>query len=176
VRAVPKILASVLILGVLGTLATTHALAAFDDQASNAGRRFEQVQASLRSNQGGSATLHLPEGGPGDTATSYVVVRSGLPASVELFGTTGGTGLDRYLQLTVTRGSGREGGFVPQAVVYRGTLAGFPDSSASAIPDPGGTWVKGEAHTYRFHVRLVGGNAAQGLTAQQSFEWAAVAV
>jgi len=180
-----RLAASVLVIVLAGWLAVTNAIAAFEPATSSAGHRPDASAPALESSRGGSAVLLLPDGAPGDDATSYVEVRAGsAPAAVRLFGATEGTGLDRYLRLTVTRGSGRGSAFVPDApdhlgvgpgVLYRGSLAEFPDDLRSAIADPGGAWADGEAHTYRFHVRLRGGNAAQGLTASQSFRWAAVA-
>jgi hypothetical protein len=115
-----------------------------------------------------------------------------LPSLVRLYGTTGGTGLDAYLDLVVTRGSQPApsfddcAGFVPESsdwtgagpgIVYSGTLAAFGDNWAGATVDPIASrpeaWTTGETHTYRFDFTLQGGDGAQGLTATQQFTWEA---
>lgn len=118
---------------------------------------------------------------PGERRAGCTVVQNegGSPARVVLFGRTGGTGLDAHLGLTVLRGSGSCEDFrrdptdhrgLGAGVLFRGTLRGFPDDPAAALADPATTWEPGEAHAYRFVVRLVE-EAPQGLTASQSFVW-----
>jgi hypothetical protein len=169
-----KMVASVAIVVLLGWLAATSARAALDRAATGQGLGFDHAPPSLQVR--GGASLDLAAGTPTDRTASDVTVRlSDGPAVVRLFGRTGGTGLDRFLELTVTRGSGRGAAFRPDAVIYSGNLTKFPTSEATAIGDPGGTWDEGEAHTYRFQVRLRDVDAAQGRTATQSFAWSAAA-
>lgn len=169
-----------LVIGLLGPLAVAHAAAAFD--ADEQGPGLQPGPAPLSSRQLG-APLTMPNGGPGDTATSYVEVayRDREAGRVVLFGTTGGTGLDRHLMLTVARGSGGPGTFAPddedylgegRGVVFPGALAAFPDDRAGGLADPAGPWGPGETVTFRFDVRMTGTDGAQGLTATQTFSWA----
>lgn len=126
---------------------------------------------ALELRDGGRAALSLENANPGDAATACMLLRyrGAATARVRLYGATIGTGFDRYLDLTVTRGT-RCQGFRANATVYDGTLEGFPDGPDSAIEE---TWSPGEVHAYRFEVSVRDDNAAQGLSATQTFTWAA---
>jgi hypothetical protein len=126
---------------------------------------------ALELDDGGRAVLSLGNAKPGDSATGCVAVtyRGEVPARVRLFGTTGGTGFGRYLDLLVELG-GECRPFRRAAVAYRGTLRGFPDSLGEAI---GARWAPGETRAYRFSVRVRDANEAQGLTTAQTFTWVA---
>ena len=137
--------------------------------------------------------LSLSGAKPGDSDTSCIVVSySGtLPASVRLYGTTSGTGLDQYLDLTATRGtksSAFDGcsdftadatNYIGQGagVIYSGTLQGWADNYAAGLvdPTPGSpeTWTNPESHAYKFVVTVQDNNSAQGLNATQTFTWEA---
>lgn len=113
-----------------------------------------------------------------------VVNESDAPTRTLVFGETTGNGLDAHLELAVVRGtlpdsvSGSCFGFRPdptdhaglgKGVLYRGTLRAFPDDAVGGLVDPE-VWQPGDAHGYRFVIRLAG-DAPQGLTAGQSFVW-----
>jgi hypothetical protein len=122
----------------------------------------------------------LPAIAPGETVTRYATVTAaGSAAPVRLFATVSGTGLARFLSLTVTRGTDGQDGFVPVAadgagseIVYSGTLAGFPQTWAGGI-DVGETTQPARTATYRFEITLSSAGAAQGLTAVADFRWEA---
>ena len=116
------------------------------------------------------------------------------PARVRLYGRSSGTGLAKYLRLTVIRGwtSRRDDrlcrSFRPDrrnylgvgaGIVYAGPLAGLPPDFASAPNDATSrftrTWRRGASHAYELVVTLPAdaGNDAQGLTAGESFVWEA---
>lgn len=139
-----------------------------------------------------TAALTLPNAAPGSTDSGCVrVTYAGKYwPTVRLYGTTMGTGLDAFLQLTVVRGklSGSTStcsGFTPDptnyigagpGVIFQDTLDQFPDSYDTGLVDlgPGGVpevWTSKEYHAYRLVVSLVDDNAAQGLTAGQTFKW-----
>jgi hypothetical protein len=129
--------------------------------------------------------------GLSDTACIKVTSNGTLPNLLRLYGTTTGTGLDAYLNVVVTRGTGGTSfddctGFAADTsdwrglgagVVYSGTLQAFPDDWAGGVVDPRvavpEAWTTGETHTYRFAVTLADTDAAQGLTATQTFTWEA---
>jgi hypothetical protein len=115
----------------------------------------------------GSAVLSLENARPGDSATGCLrlTYRGSEPARVLLYGTTAGTGFDRFLQLEVERGASCKEG----EPVFEGTLDDFPDEPADAIDE---SWVPDESHVYRFAISVRDDNAAQGLTARQTFTWA----
>jgi hypothetical protein len=128
----------------------------------------------------GTGTMFsLPALEPGEVVTRYATVSAaGSPASVRLFATVSGTGLARFLSVTVTRGTDGANGFVPTAtegagsgIVYSGTLAAFPATWRNGI-DVGETGL-GRTDTYRFEITLSPAQAAQGLTAGADFEWEA---
>jgi hypothetical protein len=115
----------------------------------------------------GSAVLSLENAKPGDSATGCVrlTYRGAEDARVLLYGTTIGTGFDRYLELTITSGPScaRAG-----KSVFDGTLAAFPDSPGDALAE---SWSPDEARAYRFSLSVRDDNRAQGLTARQTFTW-----
>jgi hypothetical protein len=120
---------------------------------------------------GGQATISLGNARPGDSATGCVVLsyRGDEPARVRLFGKTGGTGFDRYLDLLVERGASCAS-FRAVDVAYDGTLEDFPDTRRDGIDE---RWKADEARAYRFEIRVRDANGAQGLTAKQTFTWVA---
>lgn len=149
---------------------------------------------SVRHNGRRKALFTLANAKPGDIRASCVLVTytGKLPALLRLYGTTRGTGLGRHLHLTVIRGRSTTGvfpscrGFMPdrknylgagRGVVFDGSLAGFADSYRAAGADPTPrfrrAWKPGESHVYKLIVSLGHDNAAQGLTARQSFTWEA---
>jgi hypothetical protein len=176
-----KLVLTVTLLGVLTSLVIAT-LAAFSSVTSNSGNSFDVGTVKLTDNDSNAAMLSIVGGKPGATDTSCIrVTYSGtLPSSVRLYGTTAGTGLDQYLNLVVTRGTGATAfdnctGFTPDAgggVIYNGTLQGFADSYAAGIVDPA-TWNESDSHDYKFTVVVQDNDGAQGLTATQAFTWEA---
>jgi hypothetical protein len=115
----------------------------------------------------GIAVLSLENAKPGESATGCLrlTYRGSEPDRVLLYGSTSGTGFDRYLELKVERGASCKGG----RRIFDGTLTDFPDAPGDAI---GETWSPNESHAYRFEISVRHDNAAQGLTARQAFTWA----
>ena len=189
-------LIALVVLAALVATAGSVTWAAYTATTGNSANKIDSGTVKLDDNDGGSAMLSLAAAEPGatDSGCIKVTVAGSLASTVRLYGTTGGTGLDRYMDLRVTRGtySGAEPGFdsctnfQPDAadyagagagVVYDGTLQAYPDSYASGLVDPpaGGpvSWTTGETHVYRVEVSLRHNLAAQGLTATQEFTWEA---
>ncbi len=133
---------------------------------------------------------------PGTTRAACVVVTytGNRPARLRLYGNTGGTGLDRHLILTVTRGwtaqrssrscrtfraDRRDYLGLGMGITYAGTLQGLPDRFTDAPNDAtwrsSRTWFRGMSRAYRLEVTLPAavGNEVQGLTATQAFVWEA---
>lgn len=168
-RSLATLLVSGAVLAVTATSLQAYAASRGED------RGLHDAPQAAATSTGGSTMFEGPPMAPGEARTGCMVVRndSSLPARVVLFGRTLGTGLDAHLELKVVRGTGAYKDFdrdPSDAVLYRGTLRGFPDDAASGLVDPAGSWVPGESHTYRFVVRL-SDDAPQGLTAGQSFVW-----
>ncbi len=188
--------------GALGALALLVPLAggvtfaAYTATTANNGNRIEAGSVALSDNGDGSSLMSLSNAVPGNTTSACIRVRfdGSLASTVRLHGTTTGSGLDQYLDLTVTRGT-----YTPSTpafksctnfqadatnyigagngVIYNGTLQGFPDDYASGLVDPLSgspeTWTTAEVHVYRFDVTLQNNFAAQTLDAAQTFRWEA---
>jgi hypothetical protein len=179
---IPRIIATLAIAGSLGPLAVSNAVAALGQLPSQK-EAFTVGTVYVRSDAGGRAMLSMPNGGPGDSTTSYVKIdyEGSLPAGVRLYASTSGTGLAQFLRVTVTRGTGEGPAFIQDSinyvgagagVIYSGPLSGFPSRWANGLSDPG-TWTQGSSHSFRFVVSLGHDPAAQGLTARASFSWEA---
>jgi hypothetical protein len=167
--------------------------AAFSSAASNSGNSFAAGSVSIADNDSGGAVLSLANARPGDSDTGCIVVTytGSLPSTVRLYGQTGGTGLDAYLNLKITRGSIASPsfrsctGFTADStdyigsgagVVYNGTLQGFADTYAAGLQDAPGspaTWVQNETHAYKLDLTLQNNSAAAGKSATQDFVWEA---
>ena len=194
-RLARKLAATAAVLAVVGAIADQQTSSSLNDVTTNPGNAFASGTVKLSDNDAGSALLSLANAKPGATTAGCIVVTytGTLAANVRIFGTTTGTGLDQYLDLTVTRGtiSGSPGAgsctdftadstdYVGRGngVIYDATLAAFPSSSSTALLDPtsgsGATWTTNAAHAYRIQVTLQGAAAGQGKTASQSFTWEA---
>lgn len=169
---------------------------AFVARSQNNADSISSGTVGLSDNDSGSAMLSLAAAQPGDSDTGCIKVTYAgtLAAAVRLYGTTTGSGLDQYLNLTVTRGifNPSEPAFdsctnfqadatnyvgAGAGIVYSGTLQGFPDSYAAGLVDPTSgspeSWTTGEVHVYRFQVTLQNNAAAAGLGAGQTFSWEA---
>jgi len=189
-----RVALSILVVALLGATVGVGTWAAFSATTDNSGNTFSTGTVALSDNDSGAAMLTLTGAKPGDSDTGCIrVTYSGsLPATVRLYGTTAGTGLDPYLTLTVTRGTISSGSFDSCAnftadaadyvgagagVLYSGSLQGFPDSYGAGLVDPTSaspeSWTSGEEHAYRFTVTVQDNNAAQGKTATQTFIWEA---
>lgn len=187
--SVQKLGLSMLVVGLLGVVAGLGTWSAFSDTTDNTGNTFASGTVDLNDDDSGSAMLSLVNAVPGavDASCMNVSYSGTLPAEVRMYGTTGGTGLDQYLDLVVVRGSmappvfdscvgfvpdAADYGFGPGGIVYSGTLQGYADGYAGGTVDPE-TWTAGESHAYMFTVTVQNDNNAQGLTASQEFTWEA---
>jgi hypothetical protein len=186
-----------LAIALVATIAGAQTWAAYSATTDNAANSFATGTVALSDDDSGAALLTLVAAVPGATDTGCITVTytGSLASAVRLYGTTstGGTGLDAYLDLKVTRGSFTGAapafdactGFAPDAadygsgagVVYDGTLLGYPDDYATGVVDPptGGpaSWTTGESHVYQLRVTLQDDVGAKGKTASQIFTWEA---
>lgn len=170
--------------------------AAFTATTQNDGSQVQAGSVSLGDNDNDASMMSMSGGLPGTTRNGCIKVtyNGSLPSGVRLYGTTTGTGLDQYLDLTVTRGTfnSPEPAFASctnfqadgtnyigagQGVIYNGTLQAFPDTYATGIVDPVSgspeSWTAGEVHVYRFDVTVQSNIDGEGLTAMQEFAWEA---
>ena len=190
-----KLAATAAVLAVCALLASAATWSNYNATASNPSNSFAAGTVKLASNSSGTAVVSLSGAKPGAVTTGCVAVTySGtLPATVELYGTGGGTGLNQYLTLVVTRGTfsgtpaaGSCTGFTADTtnyisqgagVMYSGTLANWPATAAAALVDPTAgspeSWTTGEVHGYQFQVTLGSNTAGQGLTGSETFTFEA---
>ena len=132
-----------------------------------------------------TAAYSLTAKSPGDYGERCIKIQytGSLASTLRLYRSsfTGGSGLDSYIDLTITRGSGTQADcsdFSSAASVYSGTLAAFPTSYASGVSlvnsSGSATWSQNDAVTYRVKAQLQSNTAAQGLgTGTHAFTWEA---
>jgi len=178
-------LVSALLIGLVASGAT---FSAFNAQTSNAANTFNTGTVTITDNDLGAFMFNLPAMRPGNPVSKCIQVQytGSLTAGVKLYGaTTGGTGLETYLQMSVTRGtsSGSFGdctGFVADStnysgygngVIYSGLMSAYPASQAAGVTDPTAAWATNETHWYMFTVDVQDTNAAEGKSAVETFTW-----
>jgi hypothetical protein len=194
-RITVKLAGTIGVLAACALLAGTATWSNLNATATNPANAFAAGTVAISSNSGSTAVLSLTNAKPGAISTGCIQVSytGTLPSNVKLYGTGGGTGLNQYLTLVVTRGtfSGTPGagsctGFTADTtnyiaqgagVIYSGTLAAWPATASTALTDPTAaspaTWSTNTTHGYQLQV-TVGNNAAgQGLTGSETFTFEA---
>jgi hypothetical protein len=175
---------------------TTRVWGAFSSNASTVGNTFTSGTVLLTDNDT-SVMFNLSGMKPADAAVSKcITVTYGgtLPADVRLYGTTTGSGLDAFTELTVTRGTFNptDPGFssctnfvadgtsyigAGNGIVFQSDLVAWPDDYATGLADPptGSVeqWTTGETHVYKFTAGLKDDLDAANRTATQVFTWEA---
>jgi hypothetical protein len=180
-----KILLTLVIVGAAGALASVGVFSAFSNTTSNTGNDFAAGTVTIGDNDAGNAAYDVSNAKPGsyDERCIKVTYSGSLTSTVTLYrsGFTGGTGLDDYVDLAVTKGTGDQGDcsdFSGSTSVYAGELDAFPSTYGSGLSLTNGSgnaaWSQNDAVTYRVRATLQDDNAAQGLTAgTHSFTWEA---
>src|SRR5215207_611710 len=135
-----KFLITLLVLGALGAAAGYGTFAAFTASTADGSNSYAGGTVTLSDNDSGVAAYALTSRSPGDSGQRCVrVTYSGsLASTVRLYRSafSGGTGLDAYVDLSVTRGTGSQtdcSDFSAAASVYSGTLAAFPTAYGSGL-------------------------------------------
>ena len=163
-----KLILTIAIIGVLGSLAVTNAVAVIRPARAAMFDRSGPalVQAS------GTEHFDMANAAPGETQTADTTITyegEGL-ARPRVFATVDGTGLGRYLYVTILSGSGEGAAFSSAGPIFQGRMSELPTSLASGIVDPEAIG-QGESRTYRITVTMMDENAAQGLEANATFSW-----
>ena len=195
-RLARKVLGTVLVTGLLASLAGFATWSAFSATSTNPTNQFAAGTVAISDNDAGSAMFNLSGMDPTDPAEQRCIVLTytgSLASTVRLYGTTGGSGLADYLNVKVTRGTicrRRASPPAPASPPTPPTIAASAPASCTtarsrasptttrrasstpvaATPE---SWTTGEVHAYRFEVTLTDDDAAQGLDATQSFTWEA---
>jgi hypothetical protein len=201
-----KLALIVFIVALVGSIAAVATWSAFSETTGNETNQFETGSLNLTDNDSGTALFNMSGAVGGDTVEKCITVSySGtLTSNVRLYGaTTGGNGLNAYLDLQVTRGSfsgatpagnactnGAGSSFVADSVTYSGgngagsggvlfnaRMNNYPTTWSAGIVDaPGGTpepWTASETHVYRLRVTVANDSDAAGKNHTQTFTWEA---
>jgi hypothetical protein len=188
-----NLLATVVIVGLLIAAVGAAVFSAYTSVASNQGNSFRAGTISLTDNDSGNALFTVQGFTPGDSFVKCIQVdyhsTGGVQSSLRLYGATGGSGLDHYLDLRIRRGTmpstGTPGdctGFTPdatdyagngQGVIFQDTLENFGQDYAGGTNDPVAAWGDGDVAVYEVTLTVQNDNAAQGLDATQDFQFEA---
>ena len=180
-----KILLTLVIVGAAGALASVGVFSAFSSTTSNPGNDFVAGTVTIGDNDADAASYDVSNAKPGDFEERCIKVTfsGSLASTVKLYrsGFSGGTGLDDYVDLAVTKGTGDQADcsdFSGSTSVYSGELKDFPSSYGGGLSLTNGSgsasWSQNDAVTYRVRAMLQDDNNAQGLTAgTHSFSWEA---
>ena len=183
-----KLLATAVVLGVMGVAVGAATYAAFGGTTFNSTNAITAGTVVIGDNDVNGAVLGLPAGSkPGDSDIGCLKVSytGSLPATVRMYSTvtSTGTSLAPYLSVTVTRGQettpdvancgtfdadDADYGHGLNGIVFQGKLSDFPSSYAAGEIDPD-TWTGTSSHSYKFAVSLDDNAAAQGLNASAEF-------
>jgi hypothetical protein len=170
-----KALLTLAIIGVVGSLTAFGAFAVFSSTTSNPGNSITAGTVSISDNDGGTAAYNVSNRKPGDFAESCIRVTytGSLGNTIKLYRSafSGGTGLDSYIDLAITKGSGTAtdcSDFSGSTSVYSGTLNALGSNWAGGVALTNGagqaSWSQNDAVTYKVRATLQDNNAAQGLS------------
>jgi hypothetical protein len=157
-------------------LAATLAVAAFTDDAQNAGNRATAADVTITADVAATTPLFdLADWQPGEdggTVARCVGLTNGgsipVPVALRLAGAPTGQLAD-FVDMTVERGTRDTAvsdagcaGFATDGVVFRGELDEFPTSAGAAIADGGAPLAVGAERAYRVTWTLQDTEAAEG--------------
>ncbi|MEA2191986.1 MAG: hypothetical protein QOI73_2107 [Solirubrobacteraceae bacterium] len=163
-----KLLASALVIGVLGTAAAGGVFGLFSATTQNAGNEISTGSVALTDNDNGSSMFNITNAKPGDTWTRCIKVtyNGSLPADVHVYNQNGTSPLGAYLNVVMTQGTQANPvfpdctGFTPDAtgVLYTGPmLTGRPATYEFGLPVvPAGqaAWTSGSSLVFKMQVTL----------------------
>jgi len=170
-----KLLASALVVGVLGTVAAGGVFGVFSATTQNAGNEISTGIVALSDNDNGSAMFNVSNAKPGDTWTRCIkVTYSGtLDADVHLYLKDGAGPLGRHLSMRMRQGTQLNSafpsctGFAPDSsaggtgVVYLGQVLSDPPTPPGnfeiglpLVPFGQTAWAPGTSQVYEFEMTL----------------------
>jgi hypothetical protein len=166
-----KLLASAVVVGVLGSLVALGVFGLFSATTQNSGNEISAGTVVISDNDAGAAELNITNAKPGDSWTRCIKVtyNGTLPAEVRTYLTGGSGPLASYLRLTLTQGTQAEGtfpgctGFVPDGtngtgVTYNGPALGGPGTSwetgSIVVPFGQTVWNQGTSLVFKSVVTL----------------------
>ena len=187
-----KVLATLVVVGVAGSIIASAVFSAFSATTSNPGNQFQAGTVSISDNDAGAAMYNILAAAPGSTTSKCIKVTfdGTLPSAVKLYTAAGITGLpasSQYIDLTITPGTQASPtfpnctGFTPDAggAVYTGTIQDWRTnhnawSNGLAVNNPSAssTWNQNDAVVYKFDVSVQNVPAAQGAdSGVHDFTW-----
>jgi predicted ribosomally synthesized peptide with SipW-like signal peptide len=193
VRAMRRLLITVLLVGIAGSVAGTATFSAFSSTTSNSGNSFAAGTVFISDNDAGSALYSVSNAKPTDSSTTCIKVTytGTLPADVKLYTTSTVNALATYVNLTIDKGTvtGNPafpgcGTFTSQATIYNGTLSAFVTAKnsyangVSVYPASQTAWNQNDSLYFRVTVQLQDDNNANGgasplSTGSHAFTWEA---
>jgi Camelysin metallo-endopeptidase len=161
-----KLLASAVVVGVLGSAVALGVFGLFSATTQNSGNEISAGTIAISDNDAGSAMFNITNAKPGDTWTRCIKVsyNGSLPADVKLYELGGGGPLSPYLKLKLEQGSQAAAtfpsctGFTPDGTNGTGTLYEGPgfgsignswETGAPVVPFGKTVWDPGEALVFR---------------------------
>lgn len=189
-----KMLLTLVVIGVAGSLAGFGVFSAFSSTTSNTGNQFTAGSVNIGDNDGGSTAMFnaVTGGKPGTQVDRCIKVTytGTLDADVRFYLSSGAAGtLSQYVTLVVQPVTIAAPGAFPScagavdegSALYSGTLSNFRDTKntyAAGVTDyPGGSatkWVTNDEVFYKFSYTIADNNSAQGqTTGTHDFTWEA---
>ncbi len=184
-----KVLLTLLVVGVLGTLVGIGTFSAFSSTTSNTGNSFSAGTVTIGDNDADTAMYSVSNQKPGTTVERCIKVTytGSLDADVKLYASSVGAG-GQYIDLVVTPGtgdptfSGCTGFSAGASDLYSGTLKDFADTygtygSGLATSPAGESKWTGSANqsvVYRFRLSVQDDPDAQGASSgTHAYTWEA---
>jgi predicted ribosomally synthesized peptide with SipW-like signal peptide len=171
-----KILRSLVVVGVVGALATAGAFSAFSSQTDNPGNQITAGTVSVQDNDAGGALYSIAGAKPLDPKENCIEVKytGSLPADIHLYRVPGALGsLGPYANIKVEYGTQASPsfpsctGFNSAGTLYDSDLPGLATTyGAGLVASPGvdNDWDQNETLVYRVTVSIDDDNNAQGQT------------
>jgi predicted ribosomally synthesized peptide with SipW-like signal peptide len=192
-RLTTKLLASVLVVGTVGSLSVTGVFGAFSSVTSSDGNEIRTGTVVLDDNDAGSSMSFVNDAAPGTSVTSCIKVsyNGSLPAAVGLYAqaTAPFGSLAQYVDVTITQGTQVVStfpdctGFTPSVgggLLFTGTLEALLGTRTNfltgIVTAPAAAWQSGDALVYRVQetVNLATPSGEQAATTgPHSFVWEA---
>lgn len=171
-----KLLATLVVVGLIGTVSGWATFSAFSSSTSSAGNTFAAGTVQLGSNSLGSFMYQVTEAKPGTTVSkcTKVTYTGSLDADVKLYAAPPLDGLAYYVNLTVTPGTGSPtfpgctGFTAAGSAIFNGTLQAFAETyngvqnGLAVVPDGATKWSTNSAVVYQFTLTLQDNNNANG--------------
>jgi hypothetical protein len=168
-----KVLLTILIVGVTGSLAAFGVFSAYSATATNDNNSYVSGSVNIADNDAGSFLYQATNQGPGMSTQSciHVTYTGSLASSVKLYlqsAVSNGTAF----HLTVERGTDASPSFPDctsfsaTSIAYSGTLAAFPATYATGIDGKvaASPWATNDSVDYRFTISPVDDTTPNGHT------------